>query len=511
MKSSIAVKDAEGIEIKKLVMSKSFGLIFPQQMDLNHPMLKKPIHIYIVEEILFFKQFKFHKSKLLYHRATMKYFEDQLIHRGCRVQYVNSYQDEADIRKLLPILIDEGYDECHFIEPSDFWLKKRVESFVGKIKTFLYPSSLFINSKKDLEVFFKSDKKKFFQTSFYKQQRKKYKILIDSNGKPAGGKWTYDTENRKKYPKNKKAPQIDFAQKCSFYKEAKEYIEEYFSGNYGNLNDSYLFPISFKQSKVWLQKFLSQRFAEFGPYEDAIVSDETFLNHSMLTPMLNIGLINPKQIINEALIKANKDNVPIGSLEGFIRQIIGWREFMRGIYVVKGNYQRTLNFWQFKRKIPKAFYVGKTGIPPVDDTIAKVLNTGYCHHIERLMILGNFMLLCEFDPDEVYKWFMELFIDAYDWVMVPNVYGMSQFADGGLLSTKPYISSSNYILKMSNYSKGTWQQIWDGLFWRFMNKQREFFLKNPRLSMLIRTYDKMDEEKKLNHLKNAEAFLQNLN
>ena len=162
------------------------------------------------------------------------------------------------------------------------------------------------------------------------------------------------------------------------------------------------------------------------------------------------------------------------------------------------------------KKIPPSFYDGTTGITPLDDTIKKVLKTGYCHHIERLMVLGNFMMLCEFDPDEVYRWFMELFIDAYDWVMVPNIYGMSQFSDGGLFATKPYISGSNYLMKMSDYKKGEWQAIWDGLFWRFMDVHREFFLKNPRLGMLVRTFDKMNPEKKEQHLKNAEAFLSSL-
>jgi deoxyribodipyrimidine photolyase-related protein len=181
------------------------------------------------------------------------------------------------------------------------------------------------------------------------------------------------------------------------------------------------------------------------------------------------------------------------------------------VYELKGTVERTKNYWGFKRKIPASFWNGTTGFEPIDSTIKKVLETGYCHHIERLMVLGNFMLLCEFDPDEVYRWFMELFIDAYDWVMVPNVYGMSQFADGGLMSTKPYISSSNYLMKMSDYKKGEWQVTWDGLFWRFMHVHRDFFLQNPRLGMLVHSFDKMSTVKQEQHLKAAEKFLQSLN
>ena len=191
-------------------------------------------------------------------------------------------------------------------------------------------------------------------------------------------------------------------------------------------------------------------------------------------------------------------------------QILGWREFIRGIYFAKSVEERTKNYWNFKRKIPNSFYDGSTNILPVDICIKKILKTGYAHHIERLMIIGNFMLLCEFNPDEVYRWFMEMFIDSYDWVMVPNVYGMSQFADGGLMSTKPYISGSSYILKMSNYKKGEWTNIWDSLFWNFIDKRRDFFIKNPRMRMLVSNFDKMDSNKKKELLETADNFLQNL-
>ena len=200
----------------------------------------------------------------------------------------------------------------------------------------------------------------------------------------------------------------------------------------------------------------------------------------------------------------------MNSCEGFIRQIIGWREFIRGVYIAVGSKERVKNFWKFKRKIPSSFYSGDTGIEPIDDTIKKINESAYANHIERLMIIGNFMLLCEFDPDEVYRWFMEMFIDSYDWVMVPNVYGMSQFSDAGMMSTKPYISSSNYILKMSNYKKGDWCKIWDSLFWNFMDKQRRFFVKNPRMRMLISSFDKMEETKKITLLETADNYLKSL-
>jgi deoxyribodipyrimidine photolyase-related protein len=334
--------------------------------------------------------------------------------------------------------------------------------------------------------------------------------LVDKDQKPIGGKWTYDDENRLKYPKDGIPPKIQTIKENQFCKEAKSYTDNYFSGNYGILNQGLIYPTTHAESKEWLSVFLNNRFAQFGDYEDAIVSKELILHHSVLTPMLNVGLLTPQFILEETLKHASKHSIPLNSLEGFIRQIIGWREFIRAVYELKGTEERTKNYWGFKRKIPASFWNGTTGIEPIDITIKKVLETGYCHHIERLMVLGNFMLLCEFDPDEVYRWFMELFIDAYDWVMVPNVYGMSQFADGGLMSTKPYISGSNYLMKMSDYKKGPWQPVWDGLFWRFMHVHRDFFLQNPRLGMLVRTFDKTDPIKQKMHLDNAEDFLKSL-
>ena len=183
---------------------------------------------------------------------------------------------------------------------------------------------------------------------------------------------------------------------------------------------------------------------------------------------------------------------------------------MRGIYEREGVFQRTNNHFRYQRPLPPSFWTGSTGIEPIDDVILKVLRHGYCHHIERLMILGNFMLLCEFDPDTVYQWFMELFIDAYDWVMVPNVYGMTQYADGGLLSTKPYISGSNYLLKMSDYKKGDWCKTWDALYWRFIHVHKQEFAKNQRMTMMVRLLEKMDPKKLDDHLETAERFLEEL-
>lgn len=491
-------------------MSKSANLIFPNQLFENHPLLKNEGNFYLIEEQLFFREFKFHKQKIAFHRATMKSFQNYLEQKGAKVIYIENGDDLADIRNFHTEIKKKNITEINVISPSDNWLERRLKKISENSKLNILDSPQFINNKNDLAEFFDPEKKSYFQTAFYKQERIRLNILVDQDGKPEGEKWTFDAENRKKHPKGKTPPSIYFPETSAIWKEAVKYTEANFKNNPGNLSEDPLYPITHAESQQWLEQFFDYRFHDFGVYEDAIIQKESYLNHSVLSPLINSGLLEPIDVINQTLKFAAKNKIPLNSLEGFIRQIIGWREFMHGMYLYKGSFSRTQNFFNFTRKIPKSFYDGTTGILPIDETIKKVLKTGYCHHIERLMILGNFMLLCEFDPNEVYRWFMELFIDAYDWVMVPNIYGMSQFADGGTFATKPYLSGSNYIKKMSDYPSGDWEKIWDGLFWRFVGTQHEFFQKNPRVSMMHYSYQKMDKEKNNAHLKNANDFLKTL-
>ncbi len=492
-------------------MKKAVNLLFPHQLFAQHPLLNNGHPVYLIEEYLFFKQYRFHKQKLAFHRASMCYYKDYLKKKGIKVNYIESSNPLSDIRLLLENLQHKKIEEINIIDPVDNWLEKRIRENVNTMQLNVFDSPLFLNKKEELRSFFRPEKKFFFQTTFYKQQRKKRNILLDKNKQPIGGKWTYDTENRKKYPKGKTPPGIHFPASDPFWEEAIHYVQKKFSENPGTLTQSPLYPFSHEAAQNWFEQFLEFRFHDFGRYEDAIVMNESILHHSVLSPLLNVGLLLPEDILDKSLHFAESAGIPINSTEGFVRQIIGWREFIRGIYECKGSLSRTRNFWGFHRKIPASFYNGTTGIKPIDQTIKKVLSTGYCHHIERLMILGNFMLLCEFDPDEVYKWFMELFIDAYDWVMVPNVYGMSQFADGGLFATKPYIGGSNYIKKMSNYPKWAWEEVWDGLFWRFIHQHQDFFKQNPRSAMLYHSYNRMSSERRDRHLKNAETFINQLN
>ena len=340
--------------------------------------------------------------------------------------------------------------------------------------------------------------------NFYKINRSKTNILINKNGTPKGGKWSFDEDNRKKLPDKIDIPKHLKFQSTSHTDDLKKFVEAKFKSHPGS-TDNFWFPTTRDQTQKLFDQFLKIKINLFGDYEDAVSKKSNILFHSALSPLINIGLITPEEIIEK--VKKVENRVRINSLEGYIRQVIGWREFMRGIYQ---NYDKRLegtNFFNHKNKMKASWYNGTTGLDPLDHSIKNALEFGWSHHIERLMILANIMNLCQIHPKQVYKWFMEMFVDSSDWVMAPNVYGMGLFSDGGIFATKPYICGSAYFLKMMDFKKGEWCNVMDGLYWNFINKNRKFFLKNPRLSMMVRIFDKMKPDRKKIILKSADKFI----
>jgi deoxyribodipyrimidine photolyase-related protein len=482
-------------------------VVFPHQLWQNHPGLDVADRVILVEDPLFFSQFRFHCQKLILHRASMTEFMNHCQSQGKKVHRVEA-SELAHSGELGKKLVAMKVKHAVCVEPTDTWLKQRVSQGCAdagvRFEWMTDPS--FLTPTEVMQSWLEGRKKLFF-TDFYMHQRKRLGILLDANKKPVGGKWTFDTDNRKKLPKGIDVPVLEAPDERPSVAEAKQYVAKKFPSALGT-SDAFGYPVTFEESQRWLDRFIRDRLALFGDYEDAISQKETFVFHGVLTPMLNIGLLTPKQIIDAVLEVSDK--VPMNSLEGFLRQIIGWREFIRLVYMHAGTKQRNGNTWQVSRPLPRSFYDGTTGIVPFDSSVKRCLKHAYCHHIERLMVLGNFMLLCDIHPDAVYQWFMEMFIDAYDWVMVPNVYGMSQHADGGLMTTKPYISGSSYIRKMSDYGTGPWCEIWDGLYWRFVDRERVFFESNPRMSMMVGQLDKMGS-KLDKHRDTADRFLEALN
>lgn len=485
-------------------------LVFPHQLFDNHPAVARGRDIVLIEDPLFFGDdrypMRFHKMKLAFHRASMQIFKTENEDQNYRVFYFDYLTLQLNPTKLFDWLAENEYSRVHFCEPDDFILQKRVAEGLARhtISHTSYENPGFLNKRTDILEYFQN-RTSYLQHHFYVAQRKKFNVLMEK-GKPLHGKWSFDADNRKSLPASFSSPALPPASgQGSIVAEAVRYVQLNFSENPGSCEPFYL-PVSAADSRKWFEQFLEQRFESFGRYQDAIHRDDSFLMHAVISPMLNVGLITPDYILTRSLQFITEQKIPINSSEGFIRQVLGWREFIRGIYAVAGVRQRNANFWNHQQQMPAAFYSGTTGIEPIDSTIKKLLSTGYNHHIERLMVLGNFMLLCEIHPDAVYKWFMEMYIDAYDWVMVPNVYGMSQFADGGLMSTKPYLSSSNYIRKMSNFGEGEWTKTWDALFWSFISKHEAYFATNRRTVFLHRNMARMPVDKLMKHLEVAEAF-----
>jgi len=485
-------------------------LLFPHQLYEQVDLLESYDQLFLIEEYLYFKQYRFHQQKILLHRASMKYYESYLLSKGFKVTYIDAESEFSDIRNL-PTLFEQQAIECiDYYDPTDNWLSKRLQKCMHQlgIYSIIHESPNFFNTSQEVINYFQH-RKKILHHDFYVAQRKKWNILVDEKQQPIGGKWSFDEENRKKYPSQKIPPSISFPIVNPYMQEARDYVEKHFSHHVGQLNAYFTYPCTHQEAKDWLKDFIRNRLLEFGWYEDAIVKEEAILHHSLLSPLLNIGLLQPHQVVSEILDAIQNNQIPLNSGEGIIRQLIGWREYVRGVYLYAGAKMRNSNFWQFTNTLSTGFYTGTTNIEPIDTTIQKTINTAYCHHIERLMILGNFMLLNKIHPDKTYEWFMEFFIDAYDWVMVPNLYGMSQYADGGFITTKPYISSSNYILKMSNYkSKEEWTSIWDALYWQFIAEHRNFFASNPRLQFSLTIYDKFSEDKKVAFKKIADDYFQ---
>jgi len=478
-------------------------VIYPHQLYKKHPALKKNRIIFLVAEPLLLNEFPAHRQRLLLLRLAMQAYKKVLVAAGYQVTVLEIEHTSSTMSQLEKI-VAAGFTTWHLADTTDDWLEKRLNEIAKKHKLTLvrYESPLFILPK--AEAIERYQKSKRHMARFYQGLRQKLNILMD-DGEPQGGSWSFDVENRKKLP-----GKIELPAEPKFYtnpdiETAKTWLANLPGEHYGD--STVWLPYTHETAEAWLDDFLTERFENFGPYEDALSTRGVRLFHSALSPLMNIGLLSPQQVIDKALAHAVRFSTPLPSLEGFIRQILGWREFIRAAYESDGRRMRTQNFWQHERTLPDSWWTGETGLLPVDQTIKTALKYGYNHHIERLMVLGNYLLLTETNPNEVYRWFMAMYVDAYDWVMVPNVYGMSQFADGGSFATKPYISGSNYLRKMSDYQGGDWVRIFDALYWHFIAKNETYFRKNHRLSMMPMLLKKMKPDRRQELLKLAKQYL----
>lgn len=458
-----------------------------------------PITVFMREDHELCTYFRFHKHKIVFFLAAMRTYAEELENSNIKVHYENLSDQKTNYEAhLTEWLKREKVKQLTFFEIEDKFFEERIFDLLKRlgIAAEVLPSPMFLTSRDQFADYSKKTKHPFMKT-FYEKQRRTLKILVNSKGEPTGGAWSFDQDNRKPLPKDVNPPSALIALKTNRHVQNVQVLcEKRFSDHPGSA-DKFWLPVDRVGARAWLTKFLHERLSDFGPFEDAIPASSDFVYHSSLTPFLNTGLLTPEEVLQTTLKHAASTKIPLNSLEGFVRQIIGWREFIRGIYRHHSETQDTRNFWNHHKKLaPKIWYDGSTGIPPLDHAIRKTVRYAYAHHIERLMVIGNLMLLLEVEPKEAHRWFMEMFIDSSDWVMGPNVYGMALFSDGGIFATKPYICGSNYYRKMGGYASGEWCDGVDGLYWSFIEKHRDFFLKNPRLSMMARSVEKMDTKKK---------------
>lgn len=470
-------------------------ILFPIHLfeDINN--LKNKV-VYLIEDDRYFIDFKYHKLKLAFHRATMKSYFKYLETKKINVKYINNKDTKEFYNKI-------SKNEVTIYDLGDDILEKKLKKIFTKIE--IMPSLNFLISVKEIKenknIFYKNGKYNFM--NFYKFQRKRLNILIKDN-KPIGNNWTFDENNRKKLPRNMNVETKDKIINNKYTKEAIEYVNKNFNENYGSL-DYFIYPIDHKSCKKWLEDFVKNKFKLFGEYEDAISSKQNFLFHSVISPMLNIGLLTDKQVLD--YIMKFQDKIALNSFEGFIRQLIGWRNYMYSIYVLEGSALNKNTLDHNNKLNYDLLWLNKIDIDPIKDTMNFIIKYGYIHHILRLMVLGNFLLLCNIKPEHVYNFYMQWSIDGYEWVMCSNIFGMSQYSDGGLTMTKPYFSSSNYIIKMSNdYKKSSeWAKIFDSLYYAFINKHKNILSKNYSTSIAVNLWQK--KENKEETLKIAHNFI----
>ena len=490
--------------------SKAFIILGNQLFPTVHLKDYKDHIFFMAEDYGLCTYVKHHKQKILLFLSAMRSYAEELQTAKLKVTYYNCehklFTKDYEA-KLLDFIQANKITEITSFEIEDKFFETMVINFLAKhkINYHIVPSPMFVTSRAEFTEYLQANKKPFMAT-FYKLQRIKLNILIKDKNKPIGDKWSFDEDNRKKLAHNIDIPKLKVFKHTSHTKELIPFIEKHFASHPGNLK-AFHHPTTRKDTIKLFLDFLNNKIKLFGDYEDSITTKSYSVFHSMLSPVMNLGLITPGTIIKETLLFAKKNKVPLNSLEGYVRQVIGWREFMRGIYQ---NYEKKLltdNFFQHTRKLKKSWYDGTTGMVPLDHTIKNCLNHGYSHHIERLMVVCNLMNLSGIHPKEVFRWFMEMYVDSSDWVMAPNVMGMGLFSDGGIFATKPYICGSAYILKMSDHPKGEWCEVMDGLYWRFIDRHKKFFLQNYRLAMMAKILEKMDKERKKRIFAKADDFI----
>ena len=508
-------------------MPKTLRLILGDQLNENHSWFQEKSEeiTYVMMEV---KQetgyVRHHIQKVVAFFMAMRHFAEKMEKLGHQFIYLklDDAANQQDISKNIHQLIKEhGFEAFAYQLPDEYRLDQQMNELRDSldVEVEVADTEHFLTGRDYIEQFFKG-KKTYLMENFYRHMRKELDILMEGE-EPVGEKWNYDHENRKKYDGAVPVPQVKSTGHDT--SEIIELLEKEGIETFGRIDEKeFLWPISREEALKSFDDFLDRFFANFGKYEDAMEEAHPFLFHSRVSFALNSKMLSPLEVVKKAeqYWADNQKEVSLAQVEGFIRQIIGWREFMRGVYWAKMPDFASMNYFEHKNKLPDFYWTGKTKMNCLSHAINNSLDHAYAHHIQRLMVTGNFALLAGVNPDELDAWYLGIYIDAIEWVEITNTRGMSQFADGGLIATKPYVSSANYIDKMSNYCGNCYysksKKVGDkacpfnSLYWHFFERNRDKLSNNFRVGMMYRTWDKMKEEKRKELLKQAENYLSRL-
>lgn len=462
-----------------------------------------------------------HKKKIIFLLSAMRHFHKSITKKNCNTEYIKIDKENISLKDSIKRLLNNNnYSRIIIAMPSEFSLFDEIntqwrEEF--NIPIEITPDNRFLCNIDEFKKW-ANDKKNLRMEFFYRDMRKKLSILMDNN-KPVGDKWNFDKENRKPPKKGLHIPEKYISEPDKITKEVIDIVNIKFKNNFGD-SEPFHFAVTRQHALIALDKFITERLSNFGDYQDAMIQNEPWMYHSHLSFYLNSGLLLPLECIEIAEKSYRNNSSPINAVEGFIRQILGWREYIRGIYWLKMPEYFNENFFDARRKLPKLFWTGETKMNCLHQCIEETKQNAYAHHIQRLMVLGNFALLAGIDPSDVNYWFLVVYADAYEWVELPNVTGMILFADGGFLASKPYAAGGGYINKMSDYCKNCEFKVskkvgddacpFNYLYWNFLIKNKEALSSNHRMSMMYKILEKMDKKNIDNIMTDSDNFLNKL-
>ncbi len=490
---------------------KTLRLILGDQLNLQHSWFKNPDEnvLYLMAEIRQETDYvKHHIQKVVAFFLSMRNFSETLQSQKHKVHYfkINDENNPQDLEKLITLCVKKyAIEKFEYLLPDEYRLDQQLKgiSSILKIRTEAFDSEHFYTTRTELATFFEG-KKMLLMENFYRNMRKKHEVMM-VGAQPLGNQWNFDHDNRKKY-----TGQVPVPSEKNFHKNIAEILKEIQDAGivtFGTLKEKdFSWPTSRGESLEVLDYFCTHLLKHFGDYEDAMHTDEKFLFHSRLSFAMNSKMLSPKEVIETvvAFYHKNETEITLSQVEGFVRQILGWREYIRGIYWKEMPDYAQMNKLENHNKLPDFFWTGKTKMNCLSHAINQSLEEAYAHHIQRLMVIGNFTLLTQIHPDEVDNWYLGVYIDAIEWVEMPNTRGMSQYADGGIIATKPYVSSGSYINKMSNNCSKCFYNVKDKygekgcpfntLYWNFLDEKRDYFKGNQRMAMMMNLLNKMDPE-----------------